>query len=112
MQAPPGVSIIAHPDARWTKPFGWWSAKEQKIEIWPCAWIPTWFGLREGAAALTRQHEILHAWGNPGCNHPWCLGYEGPTWKEWLVIPIQALAGFRFCKECLSHLPKEQYDGQ
>lgn len=97
---PPGVSTVFHNRARWRKPFGYWHARDRLIEVWPCAWIPTWFGLQRKAERLTFNHEVLHAWGNPGCDRPWCLGYEGATWKEWLAMPVQLLAGFRFCGEC------------
>lgn len=88
---------------RWFKPFGWCRMADRRIEIWPVAWAPTWFGLRDLFELVTWNHEALHAWGNKGCANVWCLGYEGPKWKEYLAMPVQLLGGLEFCPECLGH---------
>lgn len=87
----------------WGKPYGWCFRSRKLIEIYPPKWIPAWFGLRDFFSRVTWNHECLHAWGNPGCSNPFCPGYEGPNWKEYLAMPLQLLNGLAFCKKCLSH---------
>jgi hypothetical protein len=114
---PPGWTGFVLPP-RWAKPFGWFDRKSRTLSVWPVAWIPTWFGLRECFTRITWAHEALHAWGNPGCGKPWCLGYEGnrripqndagqvsepenrSMLNEYLVMPLQLAAGLQFCDEC------------
>lgn len=90
--------------SRWLKPYGWFFAKEKRIKIYPPKWIPPWFGLRGWFAdRVIWNHECLHAWGSKGCGSPWCLGYEGCKLWEYLAMPVQLLAGLRFCGTCKSH---------
>lgn len=89
----------------WLKPYGWYDCAGKYILVSPPAWIPTWFGLRQYFTAVIWNHEALHAWRNPGCDSSWCLGYEGPKWKEYLAMPFQLLAGFRFCDQCMAYIP-------
>ena len=96
----PGNWKVIWNKSRWTKPYGWCSKSERRIDIYPPKWIPPLFGIRKYFAGIIFDHEALHAWGSPGCSSPWCLGYEGKTWKEYLAMPIQLLAGLRFCKTC------------
>lgn len=89
--------------ARWLKPYGLCSRKEWTISVNPPKWIPMLFGLRGWFADRTIwNHECLHAWGSRGCGSPWCLGYEGSKLKEYLAMPLQLLAGLRFCGVCKS----------
>lgn len=98
---------VFHSKPRWLKPFGWFTYDRVNnrgvIEVWKVAWIPTWFGLQDYFAGITYNHEALHAWGNRGCKHIWCLGFEGPNWKEYLAMPIQLFSGLRFCEECMGY---------
>lgn len=97
---PPGwIGVIGEP--RWAKPYGWCSHREKVIEVHVPVWIP-WF-LRPKFEDIIWTHEALHAWGNPGCSHPWCLGFEGPFWLEYLAMPLQLLAGLSFCDLCRSY---------
>jgi hypothetical protein len=77
------------------------------IRVEPPKWIPTWFGLRDFFEVIIWNHEVLHAWGNPGCRRLWCLGYEGATWREYLAMPMQLLSGLRFCDGCMSYYPED-----
>ena len=95
--------------SRWKPPFGYHFKSQKRIEIYPCKFIPTWFGLREKANTITWNHEATHAWGISGCNKPWCLMFElkiwNPDWKKngW-VEKLIALTGifskFSLCKKC------------
>lgn len=98
---PKWIGIMA--PSRWLKPFGLFHRRTRMIEVYPVAWIPPWFGLRQYFARVTWNHEVLHAWGSPGCRSLWCLGYEHKrSWMEWLAMPVQLLCGLRFCEYCLS----------
>jgi hypothetical protein len=120
---PRWIGIVAPP--RWWKPYGLCHWKTRMIEVYPVAWIPPWFGLRQFFSRLTWNHEALHAWGYPGCRSPWCLGYEAESKErraesetsflftlrsqlyalrfwEYLAMPLQLLCGLHFCDYCLS----------
>lgn len=93
--------------ARWRKPYGWCARGAKRIDVHPPKWIPRVFGLRGWFTEVIYNHECLHAWGNPGCSSPWCLGYEGRTWQEYLAMPLQLAAGLRFCGTCKSYYKGE-----
>lgn len=101
MKLPPGWTSVLN-ESRWKKPYGWCSKSEKRIDIYPPKWIPSLFGIRKYFEGIIYAHEALHAWGSPGCNSPWCLGYEGETGMEYLAMPIQFLALLRFCDVCRS----------
>lgn len=95
---PPGWVGIQ--GSRWLKPYGWCDHDGMRIEVYAPKWIPPWFGLRTYFAQVIWNHEALHAWGNPGCGTWWCLGFEGRNWQEYLAMPVQLLAGLKFCDRC------------
>ena len=90
-----------HGRSSWQKPYGRCSRGEKLISVHPPKWIPPWCGLRGFFSEIIWSHEVLHAWGSPGCRHPFCLGYEGPKWTEYLAMPLQLLAGLYFCNDCM-----------
>jgi hypothetical protein len=102
---PTGWTVWWH-SPRWWKPFGRYDKSNSLIEIWPVAWIPKFLG-RDKFAEITRSHEALHAWGNPGCRKPWCLGFEGYMLFEFLFMPIQLLRGLKFCDKCKGYYREE-----
>lgn len=105
MPLPPGwIGVIGEP--RWAKPYGWCSRSQKVIEVHAPAWIPAF--MRGYFERITWTHEALHAWGSRGCANVWCLGYEGATWKEYLAMPVQLLAGLRFCDVCRSYGPRAE----
>ena len=72
-----------------------------KIVAYAPRWIPTCFGLRDRANALILIHEYYNVLGLE-CKNPWCLVFEQDKYYlvEVLVIPLQAIFGFRLCKRC------------
>ena len=94
--------------SRWRKPYGWCSHGEKLVTVIPPAWIPASWGIRYFFEKIIFNHEALHAWGSPGCSRPWCLGYEGKTWKEYLAMPLQLSAGLYFCDDCMAYYERGQ----
>jgi hypothetical protein len=101
---PEGWTYILHPEVKWEKPYGWYKRSTKTIEVWPCGLVPNIFNLRNKAIKLTYNHEVLHAWGNKGCDKPWCLGFESSNAVENMSVIAQLLYGLRFCDKCLSWL--------
>jgi hypothetical protein len=111
---PPDYNWV-YKNSRWTPPFGYHFAGEKRIEIYPCKFIPTWFGLRGLTNSITWNHETAHAWGIKGCKKPWCLAFELNTWnskwtKNGWVEKLLALTGlfnkFSLCKKHKKELDK------
>jgi hypothetical protein len=105
---PPNYTVVVD-GSRWSPPFGYYFAAEKRIEVYPCKFIPMWFGWRDFTNTITWNHEIAHAWGIKECAKPWCLVFELSTWnskwtKNGWMEKLLALTGlFRKFSLCKKH---------
>jgi len=109
LPVPKGWTITVR-DPEWHfGPFGYHWLKEKRIEIYPAAWIPRWFGLRRWWINMTITHELCHAWGIRRCGKPWCLVFEAAAWKEgwkdvwWEKVLAMIFLPFNGFRPCRSH---------